>query len=172
MSEEVIAAELGLDLYTVNLATVVDKYVGEAEKNLERIFSEAVGVNGVLFFDEADAIFGKRSEVNHGRQLTVPPREVHDAQHAAQATQDTPDWQARYAIRAGVEGTFRQGIAVTGMRRARHRGLPKTRLEHVYSAVALNLIHLDAYWNGNALDRTRTSHLARLNLALALALAA
>ena len=63
MSAEVIAAELGLDLYTVNLATVVDKYIGETEKNLERIFAEAGGVNAVLFFDEADAIFGKRSEV-------------------------------------------------------------------------------------------------------------
>ncbi|MGH3609528.1 MAG: transposase [Pseudonocardiaceae bacterium] len=65
------------------------------------------------------------------------------------------------------EGTIRQGVAVTGMRRARYRGLSKTRLEHVYSAVALNLIRLDAYWNGHALDRTRTSHLARLDLALA-----
>jgi transposase len=102
-----------------------------------------------------------------GRQLTVPPREVHDAQLAARATQDTPHWQARYARRAGVEGTIRQGVAVTGMRRARYRGLPKTTLEHVYSAVALNLIRLHAYWNGNALDRTRISHLARLELALA-----
>ncbi len=47
----------------MNLATVVDKYIGETEKNLERIFAEAGGVNAVLFFDEADAIFGKRSEV-------------------------------------------------------------------------------------------------------------
>jgi transposase len=102
-----------------------------------------------------------------GRQLTVPPREVHDTQLAARASQDTPDWQARYARRAGVEGTIRQGVAVTGMRRARYRGLPKTRLEHVYSATALNLIRLDAYWNGHAMDRTRTSHLARLEHALA-----
>ena len=63
MSAEVIAGALGLDLYAVNLATVVDKYVGETEKNLERVFAEAEGVNGVLLFDEADAIFGKRSEV-------------------------------------------------------------------------------------------------------------
>jgi SpoVK/Ycf46/Vps4 family AAA+-type ATPase len=63
MSAEVVAGHLGLDLYTVNLATVVDKYVGETEKNLERIFSEAEGVNAVLLFDEADALFGKRSEV-------------------------------------------------------------------------------------------------------------
>ena len=103
----------------------------------------------------------------YGRQLTVPPREVHHAQLTARATQNTKDWQARYAIRAGVEGTIRQGVAVTGMRRARYRGLPKTRLEHAYSAAALNLIRLDAYWNGHPLDRTRTSHLARLDLALA-----
>ncbi|HEY2739445.1 MAG TPA: ATP-binding protein, partial [Thermoanaerobaculia bacterium] len=73
MSAEVIAADLGLDLYTVNLATVVDKYVGETEKNLERIFTEAAGVNGVLLFDEADAIFGKRSEVRdaHDRYANI-----------------------------------------------------------------------------------------------------
>ncbi|MEV6955723.1 ATP-binding protein [Streptomyces sp. NPDC051183] len=73
MSAEVIAGELGLDLYTVDLATVVDKYVGETEKNLERIFTEAAGVNGVLLFDEADAVFGKRSEVKdaHDRYANV-----------------------------------------------------------------------------------------------------
>jgi SpoVK/Ycf46/Vps4 family AAA+-type ATPase len=73
ISAEVIAADLGLDLYTVNLATVVDKYVGETEKNLERIFSEAGGVNAVLFFDEADAIFGKRSDVRdaHDRYANI-----------------------------------------------------------------------------------------------------
>ncbi len=102
-----------------------------------------------------------------GRQLTVPPREAHHAQLAARATQNTPDWQARYALRAGVEGTIRQAVAVTGTRRARYRGLAKTRLEHVYSAVALNLIRLHAYWNGHPLDRTRTSHLTRLELTLA-----
>ena len=73
MSAEVVAGELGLDLYTVDLATVVDKYVGETEKNLERIFSEASGVNAVLLFDEADAIFGKRSEVRdaHDRYANI-----------------------------------------------------------------------------------------------------
>ena len=60
-----------------------------------------------------------------------------------------------------------KAVAVTGIRRARYSRLPKTRLEHIYSAVALNLIRLDAYWNGHALDRTRTSHLARLERALA-----
>ncbi|MFI8420279.1 ATP-binding protein [Streptomyces sp. NPDC085479] len=73
MSAEVIAADLGLDLYTVDLSTVIDKYVGETEKNLERIFTEAAGVNGVLLFDEADAVFGKRSDVKdaHDRYANV-----------------------------------------------------------------------------------------------------
>jgi hypothetical protein len=73
MSAEVIAGSLGLDLYTVNLATVVDKYIGETEKNLERIFVEASRVNAVLLFDEADAIFGKRSEVRdaHDRYANI-----------------------------------------------------------------------------------------------------
>ena len=67
MAAEVIAADLGLDLYVIDLSTVVDKYIGETEKNLERVFSGAEGVNGVLFFDEADALFGKRSEVSDAR---------------------------------------------------------------------------------------------------------
>ena len=100
------------------------------------------------------------------RQLTVHPREVHQAQIAARTIQSTKAFQARYALRAGVEGTIRQGVAVTGMRRARYRGLAKTQLEHTNAAVALNLIRLHAFWNGHPLDRTRTSHLARLELAL------
>jgi ATPase family associated with various cellular activities (AAA) len=73
MAAEVLAGALGLDLYTIDLATVVDKYVGETEKNLDRIFVEADNVNAVLFFDEADAIFGKRSDVKdaHDRYANV-----------------------------------------------------------------------------------------------------
>ncbi len=67
LSAEVVAAALGLDLYLIDLSTVVDKYIGETEKNLDRIFAEADRVNGVLLFDEADAIFGKRSEVKDAR---------------------------------------------------------------------------------------------------------
>ncbi|MEV1044811.1 ATP-binding protein [Streptomyces sp. NPDC049916] len=73
MSAEVIAAELGMELYVVDLSTVVDKYIGETEKNLERIFVEASDVNGILLFDEADAIFGKRSQVKdaHDKHANV-----------------------------------------------------------------------------------------------------
>lgn len=64
LSAEVVAGELGLDLYVVQLPSIVDKYVGETEKNLERIFTEADRTDAVLLFDEADAVFGKRSEVS------------------------------------------------------------------------------------------------------------
>jgi SpoVK/Ycf46/Vps4 family AAA+-type ATPase len=67
MSAEVVAGDLGFDLYVIDLSTVVDKYIGETEKNLDRIFTEADRVNGVLLFDEADALFGKRSEVKDAR---------------------------------------------------------------------------------------------------------
>ncbi|MFD5426756.1 ATP-binding protein [Streptomyces sp. NPDC127084] len=73
LSAEVVAAELGLDLYVVQLSSVVDKYVGETEKNLERIFTEADRTDAVLLFDEADSVFGKRSEVkdSHDRYANM-----------------------------------------------------------------------------------------------------
>jgi AAA+ superfamily predicted ATPase len=73
MAAEVIARELGLDLYKIELSNLVSKYIGETEKNLERIFSEAENGSAILFFDEADAIFGKRSEVKdaHDRYANI-----------------------------------------------------------------------------------------------------
>ncbi|MEX1103989.1 MAG: ATP-binding protein, partial [Dehalococcoidia bacterium] len=62
MAAEVMANALGLDLYRIDLSAVVSKYIGETEKNLDAIFREAERSNAVLFFDEADALFGKRSE--------------------------------------------------------------------------------------------------------------
>jgi hypothetical protein len=73
MAAEVVASELQLDLYKIDLSTVVNKYIGETEKNLGRIFDEASNSNAILFFDEADAIFGKRSEVKdaHDRYANI-----------------------------------------------------------------------------------------------------
>jgi ATPase family protein associated with various cellular activities (AAA)/winged helix domain-containing protein len=73
MSGQVLGKELGLDLFRIDLATVVSKYIGETEKNLDRIFSAAQGSNAILFFDEADALFGKRSEVrdSHDRYANI-----------------------------------------------------------------------------------------------------
>ena len=73
MSADIIAGELGLDLYKIDLSSVVSKYIGETEKNLERIFTEAETSSAILFFDEADAIFGKRGEVrdSHDRYANL-----------------------------------------------------------------------------------------------------
>jgi len=73
MAAEVIARELELDLYKIDLSGVVSKYIGETEKNLERLFSAATDANAILFFDEADALFGKRSEVHdaHDRYANI-----------------------------------------------------------------------------------------------------
>lgn len=73
MAAEVIAADLGLELYKVDLSALVSKYIGETEKNLDRIFQAAGEANAILFFDEADAIFGKRSEVKdaHDRYANI-----------------------------------------------------------------------------------------------------
>ena len=64
MAAQVLAAELGLEIFRVDLATIVSKYIGETEKNLDKVFEAADGSNAILFFDEADALFGKRSEVS------------------------------------------------------------------------------------------------------------
>jgi SpoVK/Ycf46/Vps4 family AAA+-type ATPase len=73
MAAEVIANELSLDLYKIDLSQVVSKYIGETEKNLDRVFREAQTSNAILFFDEADALFGKRSEVKdaHDRYANI-----------------------------------------------------------------------------------------------------
>jgi hypothetical protein len=73
MAAEIIASDLGLELYKVDLSTLVSKYIGETEKNLDRIFTAAAEANAILFFDEADAIFGKRSEVKdaHDRYANI-----------------------------------------------------------------------------------------------------
>ena len=105
MAAEILAAELDLDLYQIDLASVVSKYIGETEKNLRRDLRRAPRQSGaILLFDEADALFGKRSEVTRqprplrqpGDQLPAPadgvlPRRRHpDHQHAARARPRVP----------------------------------------------------------------------------------
>ena len=73
MAAEVIANDLSLDLYRIDLSAVVNKYIGETEKNLRRLFDAAEESGAILFFDEADALFGKRSEVkdSHDRYANI-----------------------------------------------------------------------------------------------------
>ncbi len=77
MAAEVLARELHLGLYRIDLTRVVSKYIGETEKNLSRIFTDAATSGAILCFDEADALFGKRSEVkdSHDRYANI---EVND----------------------------------------------------------------------------------------------
>jgi SpoVK/Ycf46/Vps4 family AAA+-type ATPase len=73
MAADIMAGQLGQDLYKIDLSMLVSKYIGETEKNLNRVFTEAQTSNAILFFDEADAIFGKRSEVkdSHDRYANI-----------------------------------------------------------------------------------------------------
>ncbi|RAV20502.1 ATP-binding protein [Paenibacillus contaminans] len=73
MSAEVIASELRLEIYKIDLSQVISKYIGETEKNLQEVFQEAQLSNAILFFDETDALFGKRSEVksSHDKYANV-----------------------------------------------------------------------------------------------------
>jgi SpoVK/Ycf46/Vps4 family AAA+-type ATPase len=73
LSAEIVAARLELDLFVVDLAAAVSKYIGETEKNLGRVFDAAASTDGLLFFDEADALFGRRSEVKdaHDRYANI-----------------------------------------------------------------------------------------------------
>ncbi|MFF9667030.1 IS1182 family transposase (plasmid) [Streptomyces viridifaciens] len=101
----------------------------------------------------------------YGRQLTVRPQDQDVLLERVRAEQATEDWKGRYAARAGVEGTIHQAVATTGARRTRYTSLAKTHLAHIFMATAINLIRLDAWWNGSPLAPTRTSHLAALDLA-------
>ena len=73
MAADIVAGVLGLDMYKIDLSGIVSKYIGETEKNLSTIFAEAESSNSILFFDEADALFGKRSEVKdaHDRYANI-----------------------------------------------------------------------------------------------------
>jgi len=73
MAAEIIAKEIGLDIYKIDLSSLVSKYIGETEKNLSKIFKEAQTSNAILFFDEADALFGKKSDVkdSHDRYANI-----------------------------------------------------------------------------------------------------
>lgn len=73
MAVEIVASELQLEAFKIDLSSVVSKYIGETEKNLSKVFEEAEASNAILFFDEADALFGKRSEVKdaHDRYANI-----------------------------------------------------------------------------------------------------
>lgn len=99
---------------------------------------------------------------SRARCLTVQSREEHDALLAGRARQQTEEFAALYGRRAGIEGTFSQGVRALGLRQARYRGLQKTHLQQVATAAAINLGRLSDWLNGTPTATTRRSRFARL----------
>jgi transposase len=103
------------------------------------------------------------------RIIGLQAREYYEALHAARRRQTTLEFRAHYAPRAGIEATHEQAIRRCGLRHARYLGLAKTHLQHIVTAVAINLIRLGEWWAGRAKAPTRRSRFAALNPALAAA---
>jgi transposase len=96
-----------------------------------------------------------------GREMTLRPREPHEALQAARREQETAGWKAEYAVRAGVEGTLSQGVRGFGLRRCRYIGLAKARLQHLATGAAINVCRISDWVDGAPRAATRTSRFVR-----------
>ncbi len=103
-----------------------------------------------------------RQSQTTGRVLHLRPQAAHEALQARRQEEQTPAFRQASAPRAGIEGTLSQGIRGMGLRRAKYDGLPKTQLQHVLTAVAINLLRIDAVLTGTPRGKTRASPFARL----------
>jgi transposase len=99
-----------------------------------------------------------------GRVLHLRPQAAHEALHARRQEQQTPEFRQQYARRAGIEGTLSQAVRRMGLRRARYDGLRKIQLQHILTAVAINLVRIDAVLTRTPRGTTRRSYFARLAL--------
>jgi transposase len=99
---------------------------------------------------------------SEGREMTLRPRERHEALQAARVQQETAEWKEEYAVRAGIEGTLSQGVRGFGLRRCRYIGLAKARLQHAATAAAINVYRLSDWLGGVPRAATRTSRFKRL----------
>jgi len=96
------------------------------------------------------------------REMTFRRPGRHEVIQAARQRQETPEWLALYGVRAGIEGCLSQAVRICGLRRSRYVGLAKTRLQHVATAAALNIVRLNAWLGRKPRASTRTSRLIRL----------
>jgi transposase len=107
-----------------------------------------------------------RSECTHsqttGRVLHLRPQEAHEALQARRHEQETPAFRHEYATRAGIEGTLSQGVRRMGLRRARYDGLQKVHVQQVLTAVAINVVRIDAVLTQTPRGKTHRSPFARL----------
>lgn len=122
----------------------------------------------VVFAREVCAACPLRSDCTKssttGRVLHVRPQAAHEALQARRHEQETPEFRQRYETRAGIEGTLSQAVRGMGIRRARYDGLHKTQLQHVVTAVAINLVRIDAVLTQTPRGKTRQSTFMRLVL--------
>jgi len=122
----------------------------------------------VVFPPEICARCPVRSDCTHsqttGRVLYLRPQEAHEALQARRQEQQTLQFRQEYATRAGIEGTLSQAVRGMGVRRARYDGLPKVQLQHVLTAVAINLVRIDAVLTNTPRGKTRQSNFTRLAL--------
>jgi transposase len=94
--------------------------------------------------------------------LTLQTKEEYEALHAARRRQKTPEFKEAYKARAGIESVQEQGQRRCGLQQARYLGLAKTRLQHILSACALNLIRVGEWLSGTPHAKTRVSRFVRL----------
>ena len=99
---------------------------------------------------------------SEGREMTLRPRQRHEALQAARRQQRTSEWKSEYGVRAGIEGTISQGVRGFGLRRCRYAGLAKAHLQHVITAAAINVSRLAAWLAEVPREKTRISRFARL----------
>ncbi len=96
------------------------------------------------------------------RHLSIRPQAEHEALQAARHAQQTPDWQARYAPQAGIEGTLSQGVRAYELRHTRYIGLQKTALQHILTAAAINISRMVNWLDEVPHRQTRPSRFATL----------
>ncbi|MGW3108973.1 transposase [Streptomyces sp. NPDC001100] len=95
------------------------------------------------------------------------PRPLHEIQMSSRLDQRTEQWQRRYAIRAGIEATLSQNVRAHGLRRSRYRGLAKTHVQHVLTALACNVTRVSDWISSTTRTRRRTTHFHALCAAVA-----
>jgi transposase len=128
---------------------------GLAGERLEVVFAQEVCAACPLRLDCTKS-------ATTGRVLHVRPQAAHQALQARRQEQQTPQFRRQYAMRAGIEGTLSQAVRGMGIRRARYDGLPKVPLQHVLTAVAINLVRIDAVLTSTPRGKTRQSNFTRL----------
>jgi transposase len=99
------------------------------------------------------------------KSLTFQPQAQQEALHGARDAMNSEEAKVRYQRRAGIEATISQGVRAFGLRRSRYTGIEKTHLQHVLTALAVNVVRLVAWWDGEHSGGTRVSRFAQLRVA-------